>query len=65
MGGTVGEVRGRSKIEAYKQYLDLVEQCGDTFGDRFPDPAYKKFTKRQMVQDPQTGEWVLPYRLHT
>ncbi len=65
MGGTVGEVRGQSKIETYEKYADLVEHVGDTFADRYPDPAYKKFTKRQMVQDPETGEWVLSYRLHT
>lgn len=65
MGGTVGEVRGQSKIEVYERYVDLVEHVGDTFGDRYPDPAYKKFTKRQMEQDPETGEWVLSYRLHT
>lgn len=65
MGGTVGEVRGKSKIEAYAKYVDLVDEVGGTFQDRIPDPIYKKHTKRQMVQDQDTGEWILHYRLHT
>ncbi len=65
MGGTTGEVRGCSKIEAYLRYLELIEQCGDTFGWRIPEPEKKKLCKKEMVQDPNTGEWVLHYRLHT
>jgi hypothetical protein len=63
MGGTVGEVQGKSKIEAYARYVDLVENVGDTFGDRYPDPVYKKFTKRQMEQDPEpgNGSWPTTY----
>lgn len=65
MGGTRGEVRGKSKVETYLKYVDLVEGYGDTFPDRIPDPAHKKHCKREMVLDPQTEEWVLYYRLHT
>ena len=65
MGGMTGEVRGRSKIEAYLEYAALVEGFGDTFQDRDPDPDYKKLCKREMSQDPSTGEWVLRFHLHT
>lgn len=65
MGGTSGEIRGRSKIEVYLKYVEEVESCADTFGDRHPDPKYKKRCKELMAQDPETGEWVLPYHLHT
>ncbi len=65
MGGTSGEVRGRSKIDAYLKYAGEVEGFGDTFQDHDPDPRDKKLCKRLMVQDPETGEWVLSYRLHT
>lgn len=63
MGGAFGEVRGRSKIEAYLKYAELAD--GGVFGTRLPDPEHKKECKRSMVQDPDTGEWVLHYRLHT
>ncbi len=65
MGGTHGEVRGRSKIHAYLEYAELVEAYGDTFQDHYPDPRNKKLCKRRMVQDPDTGEWVLSFHLHT
>ena len=65
MGGTSGEARGASKIEAYLNYVDRVEGWGDTFQSHSPNPQNKKLCKRQMVQDPATGEWVLHYHLHT
>lgn len=65
MGGLTDEVRGRSKSETYQKYVEVVEGYGDTFLDRIPDPKYKKYCKRVMVQDPNTGEWVLHYHLHT
>lgn len=65
MGGTRGQVRGKSKIETYLAYVDLVEANAETFLDRNPDPAFKKFCKHEMVQDVETGEWVLHYHLHT
>jgi hypothetical protein len=65
MGGTRDQVRGKSKIETYLAYVDLVGAHGDTFQDRNPIPSHKKQCKREMVQDLETGEWVLHYRLHT
>ncbi len=65
MGGMNGEVRGQSKAEAYVKYVEAVDGFGDTFGDRCPDPKYKKECKSLMVQDSETGEWVLHYHLHT
>jgi hypothetical protein len=65
MGGMTDEVRGRSKIGTYLKYVKLTEGFGETFQDRDPDPRYKKVCKREMVQDPDTGEWVLHFHLHT
>ena len=65
MGGMHDEVRGPSKIAAYLEYAKLVEGYGDTFQDHVPNPKNKKLCKRSMVQDPDTGEWVLRFRLHT
>ena len=65
MGGMNGEVRGESKAETYLNYVALVESFGDTFQEYHPDPKYKKRCKRLMVQDSETGEWVLHYHLHT
>ncbi|WP_435102051.1 hypothetical protein [Arhodomonas sp. AD133] len=65
MGGTHGEIRGSSKAEAYQKYVELVDGFGGTFESRYPDPKYKKECKRLMVEDPDTGKWVLRYPLHT
>ena len=65
MGGTTGEVRGKSKIEAYLRYVEIIDAHGETFLTQYPKPHNKKGCKREMVQDPETGEWVLYYRLHT
>ncbi len=65
MGGMSGEIRGRSKGATYANYLEEVESLGDTFQEHHPDPKLKKDCKRLMVQDPDTGEWILHYHLHT
>jgi len=65
MGGLTDAVRGRSKIETYLKYVERLEGFGETFQERDPDPRYKKVCKREMVQDPITGDWVLRYHLHT
>ena len=65
MGGMHGEIKDASKIQVYLDYLGLIERVRGTFDSRDPDPRYKKECKRQMVWDPDTGEWVLLYRLHT
>ena len=65
MGGMRDMITGASKAEAYGKYLQVVENLGPTFLEHHPDPKYKKACKRQMVQDPQTGEWVLHFYLHT
>ena len=65
MGGMSGEIRGQSKAETYSRYLEMVENFGDTFEDCHPDPKCKKYCKHLMVQDSQTGDWVLRYHLHT
>jgi hypothetical protein len=63
MGGTHGEVRGKSKIKVYLKYQELVENT--FFENKIPDPRYKKYCKQTMEWDPETEEWVLFYRLHT
>ncbi len=65
MGGHTGTVRGQSKAETYRNYVELVENLGQTFQDHNPDPHYKKACKKEMLQDPNTGEWVLHFHLHT
>ena len=65
MGGMNGEIRGQSKAETYRNYVEEVETFGDTFEDRHPDPKYKKKCKSLMMRDSETGEWVLHYHLHT
>jgi hypothetical protein len=62
MGGFSGEKRGKSKIEVYLKYQEKFEDWEGSFD---PDPKYKKFCKRQMIWDSDTGEWVLHYYLHT
>ena len=61
MGGVTGEIRGKSKIEVYLKYCDLAEN--EFFPRRIPDPKDKKGCKKEMVQDPETEEWVLRYHL--
>jgi len=63
MGGTYGEIRGRSKIDVYLEYTELIENGPMESG--IPDPQYKKYCKKMMEWDPDTEEWVLHYRLHT
>ena len=63
MGGLRGEVKGVSKSETYQRYVEDAQKYQHMLPDQYPDPAHKKFCKDQMVQDPQTGEWVLHYRL--
>lgn len=65
MGGVTGQFRDTSKIKAYLKYAEEVDAFGDLFGSRNPDPRNKKLCKKLMIQDPDTGEWVLNYRLHT
>jgi len=65
MGGLTGEVRGKSKAEAYGAYVEMLKNWGNTFLDYEPDPKYKKKCKSLMEWDPDTGEWVLHYHLHT
>ena len=60
MGGVTLEVRGRSKPETYARFVQQAER--NPHPDIYPDPKHKKMCKRMMVQDPQTGEWVLVFR---
>ena len=59
------DVRGRSKIEAYLKYVEIVEDFSGTFEGHHPNPKNKKRCKELMIQDPTTGEWVLRFHLHT
>lgn len=65
MGGTSGEVRGKSKPEVYAKYAQMAVESYDTFGDQTPVAKNKKVCKSLMEQDPETGEWVLRYHWHT
>lgn len=62
MGGYSDEIRGRSKAEVYFQYAEHTDT--EMFAYR-PDPKYKKVCKQQMLWDPKTEEWVLPFHGHT
>lgn len=65
MGGMTGEVRGQSKIDAYLRYVEELESANGVFQTHEPDPKFKKYCKSLMVQDPDSGEWVLRFHLHT
>ena len=56
MGGHSGEIRGKSKIEVYLKYEEQIAGWGGLFEDRDPDPKNKKYCKKLMVWDPDTGE---------
>lgn len=64
MGGRYGEVRGSSKTETYFKYAREIERS-DILPHADPNPRYKKQCKREMVQDPETGKWVLAFHQHT
>lgn len=63
MGGTSGEIRGKTKIEVYSKYIEIINL--DIFSACIPDPKNKKYCKKSMIWDPKNEEWVLFYRLHT
>jgi hypothetical protein len=70
MGGTYGDVRGKSKIETYQNYLEVCRNWpggGENFDDfsQDPDARHKKVCYSEMVWDPDRKEWVLNYHLHT
>ena len=70
MGGTSGEVGGKTKLETYQKY---VEECrswaggGENFDDfsQDPNPKHKKVCYKEMVWNPNRKEWDLSYHLHT
>jgi len=64
MGGMSGQIRGKSKIEVYLKYVEEAERCAGVFEDVYP-PKNKRACKSLMVQDQETGEWILRYRWHT
>lgn len=63
MGGMRGEVRGRSQIETYEEYVRKTE--GDPDGGWDPHPRFKKACKRSMAFDPVKKEWVLEWYWHS
>ena len=65
MGGYSGEVRGKSKIETYLNYLGEIERVGGPFNSHEPPRQKKKLCKSLMKQDPKSEEWILPYHFHT
>lgn len=65
MGGFSGTVRGKSKIEAYLNYVREVEKRRGTFNSHKPHAKKKKVCKSLMVQNPESGEWILHYHFHT
>jgi hypothetical protein len=65
MGGFSGEVRGKSKIETYLNYVKAIEHCGGTFNSHYPDGKKKKLCKSLMEQDSESGDWILRCHFHT
>jgi hypothetical protein len=64
MGGTNGEIRGKTKSEVYRGYREQAakwEEAQD--GDCIPDPADKLecYEKMRKVD----SEWLLSYHFHT
>jgi hypothetical protein len=64
MGGTGGFVRGRTKVEVYKQFRaeinrKEVEESTGLYMDA--GEGTKPEVYAQMKKDPETGEWVLFY----
>lgn len=62
MGGSSGEIRGKTKIETYLRY---AEQAEKQEGSWHPPVQNKKECKRLMEKDPGTGEWILRFHWHT
>jgi hypothetical protein len=54
MGGTYGQVRGKTKVESYENYLEICRTWlggGDNFDDfsQNPDARHKKVCYKEMV----------------
>lgn len=64
MGGSTDEVRGQNKGECAERFQQLLDDQLDGWDVR-PDTRSKRALKALMVQDPDTGEWVLHYHAHT
>jgi len=62
VGGASGKVSGKKKIDVYLEYQEITDNW---YGSVDPDPKNKKFCKSLMKLDPETGDWVLHYHLHT
>jgi hypothetical protein len=64
MGGTGGEIRGKTKIEVYKKFRASInrQDIEDRTGLYMDAGAgTKPELYRQMRKDAATGEWVLYY----
>jgi len=62
MGGTGGEIRGKTKLETYKQFRASInrKQVEDRTGLHMDaGTGGKQDLYRSMKKDPATGEWVL------
>jgi hypothetical protein len=68
MGGMGGHVRGRTKLECYKNFRrevnrEEIEEANDMYMDAGLGDKHALY--RQMEKDPESGEWVLFYHFHT
>jgi len=64
MGGTGGEIRGKTKLEVYKRFRAEVNRAEiEAATGLYMDAGIgtKPELYRKMGKDPETGEWVLYY----
>jgi len=64
MGGTGGEIRGKTKLEVYKRFrkrvnCEKIEESTGLYMDA--GNGTKQDLYRSMKKDAATGEWVLYY----
>jgi len=68
LGGMGDHIRGRTKLECYKNFRrkvnrNKIEEKYDMYMDA--GVGDKRALYRKMKKDPATGEWLLYYHFHT
>ena len=62
MGGLGGEVRGKTKDEAWAKFEQQIRsQVENNFGLFLEAPLAREAAHRQMWKDETSGAWVLDY----